>query len=189
MKWLSKLFGSTAKEVVQFQGKFLKIIMSDGRWQWVTRNGCNGACVIVPITRNNEFVLVEQFRYPAGTTAIEFPAGLVADIDKTETARLSAERELEEESGYEAEYMSDGTQMYSSVGLTDEETTAFVAYGCKQVSEGGGDETENITVHIVPRDELHDFLDASRADGKAISSNIYYGLALIDEEIAKGYID
>ena len=188
MKWLNKILGRAEKQVVQFQGKFLKIILSDGRWQWVTRNGCNGACVIVPITRNNEFVLVEQFRYPSNSMAIEFPAGLVADIDKTETARLSAERELEEETGYEAEYMSDGTQMYSSVGLTDEETTVFVAYGCKKVSEGGGDESENITVHLVPRDELHQFLNTQRSMGKAISSNIYYGLALIEDEIASGYL-
>jgi ADP-ribose pyrophosphatase len=163
----------------QFEGKFLKIIMSDNRWQWVTRNGCNGACVIVPITTNDELVIVEQFRYPAGCNAIEFPAGLVADIDKEETALLSAQRELEEETGYLASAMSDGTPMYSSVGLTDEITTVFVAYGCEKVSEGGGDETENITVHTVPVKDFHKWIAEQRAQGKAISSNLYYGISFI----------
>jgi ADP-ribose pyrophosphatase len=168
------------KEEVQFEGKFLKIILSDNRWQWVTRNGCNGACVIVPITKNDELVLVEQYRYPSKCNAIEFPAGLVGDIHEDETPALSAERELEEETGFVAEEMSDGVSMYSSVGLTDEITTVFIAKGCHQVSEGGGDETEDITVHVVPIKDFHIWLNKQRAEGKAISSNIYYGLSLFN---------
>ena len=127
---------------VKYEGKFLKIINTKhekGNWEWVQRNGCNGACVIVPLTTNNELVFVEQYRYPAKANAIEFPAGLVADIDKEETAQLSAQRELLEETGYEAKGMSSGEALYSSVGLTDELTTVFVAVGCEKVAEGGGD--------------------------------------------------
>lgn len=169
------------KEEIQFEGKFLKVLMTDDHWQWVKRKGCNGACVIVPITTDNELVFVEQYRYPTHAQTIEFPAGLVADIDKKETARLSAERELLEETGYQAKVFSTGTSMYSSAGLTDEITTVFVAYGCKKVEEGGGDETENIIVHVVPVKEVHQWIDNMRKEGKAISSNVYYGLSFIGD--------
>lgn len=163
---------------IKFEGKFLKVIKTD-HWEWVQRKGCTGACVIVPLTANNELVLVEQYRYPVKANCIEFPAGLVADIDKEETPQISAQRELLEETGYQAVSMSDGEDMYSSAGLTDELTTVFVAYGCEKVAEGGGDDTEDITVHVVPLEEIYDWINKMRGEGKAISSNIFYGLNFV----------
>jgi len=165
---------------IKFEGKFLQVIKTD-HWEWVQRKGCTGACVIVPLTANNELVLVEQYRYPVKANCIEFPAGLVADIDKEETPQLSAQRELLEETGYKAMAMSAGEDMYSSAGLTDELTTVFVAYGCEKVAEGGGDDTEDITVHVVPVKEIYDWLHKMRDEGKAISSNIFYGLNFVKD--------
>ena len=167
-------------DVIKYEGDFIKIIRTD-HWEWVQRMGCTGACVIVPLTTNNELVLVEQYRYPVKAQCIEFPAGLVADIDKEETPQLSAQRELLEETGYQAIAMSNGEDLYSSAGLTDEISTVFVAYGCQRVAEGGGDETENITVHVVPVNEVYDWIHQMRGEGKAVSSNIFYGLSFIHE--------
>ncbi len=167
-------------DVIKYEGDFIQIVRTD-HWEWVQRKGCTGAAVIVPLTTNNELVFVEQYRYPVKSQCIEFPAGLVADIDKEETPQLSAQRELLEETGYEAQAMSDGEDMYSSAGLTDELTTVFVAYGCQKVAEGGGDDTENIKVHVVPIKEVYKWIHDMRDMGKAVSSNIFYGLSFIHE--------
>ena len=66
----------------------------------------NGAVAMVAITETGNIVLVKQYRYAAGRTFLEVPAG---KIDKGETDPLGAAiRELREETGYTAnniEYM------------------------------------------------------------------------------------
>ena len=66
----------------------------------------NGAVAMVAITETGNIVLVKQYRYAAGRTFLEVPAG---KIDKGETDPLGAAiRELREETRYTAnniEYM------------------------------------------------------------------------------------
>jgi len=52
---------------------------------------------IVPVTTDNQVVLVEQYRFGVGKMTCEIPGGL---IDPGEDAKTSAIRELEEETGY-----------------------------------------------------------------------------------------
>jgi ADP-ribose pyrophosphatase len=55
--------------------------------------------VVIPITPQNEIILVEQYRRGSDTISLELPAG---DIDNNETPEQAALRELQEETGYEA---------------------------------------------------------------------------------------
>ena len=52
---------------------------------------------IVPITKKNLVVLVEQYRFGVGKMTCEIPGGL---IDQDEDSKSAAMRELEEETGY-----------------------------------------------------------------------------------------
>ena len=67
------------------------------------RGGGRGAVMIVPITRDDELVLVRE--YCAGTNDYQlgFPKGL---IDPGETPEQAANRELKEEVGFGAKQMS-----------------------------------------------------------------------------------
>jgi len=56
-------------------------------------------CIIIP-HRNNKFVMIENYRYPADTFSLEFPAG---HIEKDEDIYQAAKRELLEETGYVAQ--------------------------------------------------------------------------------------
>ena len=42
------------------------------------------------------------------------------------------------------------------------------AHGVRRIGEGGGDEHEDINVHLVPRDELPAFVQRKRDEGLAI---------------------
>jgi len=57
--------------------------------------------VIVALTRQDQLLLVRQFRRAAGAITLELPAG---HIDPGETPEQAARRELAEETGYEADH-------------------------------------------------------------------------------------
>ena len=54
-----------------------------------------------------DVILVEQYRVPLGRNCLELPAGLIGDETEGEAAEAAAIRELEEETGYRAERMTD----------------------------------------------------------------------------------
>lgn len=73
-------------------------------WEFVNRLQAKGIVDIVALTNDHRLVLVEQFCHPLRQPVIELPGGLVGD-DPTrsgETVLVSAERELLEETGYQA---------------------------------------------------------------------------------------
>jgi ADP-ribose pyrophosphatase len=163
-----------------FQGRFLSLVSQNG-WEFTTRVGSTGVVAIIACTDDDEVLLVEQFRPPVGKTVIEIPAGLAGDItgSETEAFETAARRELLEETGYAAVSMRELQTGPSSAGLTDELITFFEATGLTKEGEGGGDDSESITVHKIPLTDLRDWLDQQAASGKLIDPKIAAGLWMI----------
>jgi ADP-ribose pyrophosphatase len=169
---------SLAAEVL-FEGHFLRVKKND-RWEYVERCKTSGIVAILAITDNRELILVEQFRVPVNKRVIEIPAGLAGDIagKEAETPSEAAKRELLEETGYEAqrmEYLSEGP---TSAGLSTEVITLFRAHDLKKVSKGGGDESENIQVHVVPLAELQSWIETRRQEGCLVDYKVFAALYL-----------
>jgi ADP-ribose pyrophosphatase len=139
----------------RWQGKFISIKQS-GNWEYVTRNGPQSAVAIVAITDENKVLMVEQFRVPVGEKVIELPAGLAGDVAGSEDEALvsAAQRELLEETGYEAREWTELCASYSTPGLADERIVFFLARGLERAGSGGGDDAEEIEVLEVPLDEV-----------------------------------
>jgi ADP-ribose pyrophosphatase len=161
-------------------GKALRLINRQG-WEFVERRGASGVVGIVAVTADGRLLLVEQFRPPVGCAAIELPAGLAGDVPGQELEELeaAARRELLEETGYEAERLSYLATGPSSAGLTNETVALFLADGLRQRSSGGGDDSENITVHAVPLGEVATWLRRRAAEGKLIDFKIYAALYFV----------
>jgi len=134
-----------------YEGKHLSM-RAVGRWEYATRNTARPAVGIVAITDAGSVVLVEQHRPPVGKKVVELPAGLSGDITGKEDEPLveAAKRELLEETGYVASRWTELLSGYSSPGLTDESITLFLAEGLTREGPGGGDDSEDITVHEAP---------------------------------------
>jgi ADP-ribose pyrophosphatase len=113
-------------------------------------------------------ILVEQYRVPIGRQCLELPAGLVGDQEEGEEIAAAAIRELEEETGYRAERMTDLGRFHASPGMSSEGFTLLRADGLTKVSEGGGVEGEDITVHRVALGELAAFVERKRSEGAAM---------------------
>jgi ADP-ribose pyrophosphatase len=169
------------------EGRFLTLIDKDG-WEYVTRPHVTGIVVLVPITAAREVVLVEQHRRPVGMSVVELPAGMVGDLPghEGESLAVAAHRELVEETGFEAREMVELAAGPIAVGVSDEVVTFFAARGLRRVGPGGGDDSENITVHVVPLDALEGFLADKRAEGLAVDPKIYAGLYLATRAELKG---
>jgi len=136
-------------------GRHLSVVTRDG-WEYATRNTQRPAVGIVAVTDDGRVVLVEQHRPPVNGKVIELPAGLVGDMDgkEQESPVEAAKRELLEETGYTASRWTELACGYSSPGLTDESTVLFLAEGLSKTQAGGGDESEAITIHEIPINQV-----------------------------------
>jgi ADP-ribose pyrophosphatase len=139
-------------------------------WESFERVNCKGIVAIVPVTDDNDVLLIRQFRPPVNGYVVEFPAGL---NDKGETLESAARRELIEETGYSAKESVFLTEGPMSSGSSGEILTAFFARGLEFKGIGQRDETEDIEVLKVPVDKLDDTLSALRSQGDYVDLKIY----------------
>ncbi|NBB92631.1 MAG: NUDIX domain-containing protein [Gammaproteobacteria bacterium] len=158
-----------------YAGRYLQLVERDD-WELVSRR--HRVAVLVAWTPADEILLVEQFRIPVASRTIELPAGLVGDQPGSEQEALldAAGRELEEETGWRAGRLERLMDCPSSAGLTDEIAMFVRASELERVGQGGGDATEDIVVHAVPRREIDDWLAARYEQGFAIDPKIFAAL-------------
>ena len=167
-----------SKVEIMWEGRFVTA-KRDGKWEYVSRSRGIKAAVILAID-DGHVLLVEQYRVPLGKNCIELPAGLVGDHDHNtdEEISVAAVRELEEETGYRAQTMEDCGEFYSSPGMVSESFSLFKAYGLTKVSDGGGVDGENITVHRVALAELDEFVAQKRKEDAGIDVRLLMLLQL-----------
>ena len=83
-----------------------------------------GAVLIIPLLDENTVVLERQYRYPVRQHCYELPAG---KKELGEVSLLTAQRELKEETGYEANDWRSLGSLLPSIGYSDEHIEFFIA--------------------------------------------------------------
>ncbi|MEI7846603.1 MAG: NUDIX hydrolase [Chloroflexota bacterium] len=115
---------------------------------------------IVALTRNQEVVLIKQYRHGVGKVIWEFPGGV---IDPGETPMEAAKRELLEESGFGVVPVSveEDAAKWIDMGPVspnpDNHTNlihTFLALDVEKISHQDLDENEEIDVFLIPLDEV-----------------------------------
>ncbi len=157
------------------EGRFLAL-RRRGRWEFVERVNAYGAAVIVALTPDDRIVLVEQYREPLSAQVIENPAGLAGDQPGEEDILSAARRELLEETGFDADHFELIMTGPSSPGMSSEQLSFVRASGLRRVHAGGGDGSEDITVHLVPMSEACAFLARKLAEGVHVDPRVYAAL-------------
>ncbi|MBR5314615.1 MAG: NUDIX hydrolase [Clostridia bacterium] len=162
------LYEKTLASEVKFDGKIMTVVrdtveLSDGTQSFREVVHKHGGVCIVPLTKDDEVVFVNQFRYPYGQVVKEVPAG---KMEMGEDPLLCGIRELSEETGYYSDnIISLGTQ-YPSPGFTDEILYMYLA---TDVKEGNAhlDEGELVVVEKIPLEKaVNMILDGTILDGK-----------------------
>lgn len=133
------------------QGKFLNlredmVELSNGKTASRLIVEHPGAVAVVPVTQNNEIVMVEQFRKPAEQVMLEIPAG---KLEKGEDPGECAVRELKEETGYTAGTLTKLTSFYTTPGFCDEVIHLYLATGLT-FFEACPDEDEILQSKVIP---------------------------------------
>lgn len=156
-----------------YRGRYLSLVEREG-WEYATRTHPVVA-VLVAWLADNRLLLVEQFRKPVDNRVIELPAGLVGDQGE-ESVISAGHRELIEETGYAAGRLREIMRCPTSAGMTDETVVFLAATDLERVGPGGGDESEDITVHAIGRNRIDDWLQVQIDLGKAVDPKVYNAL-------------
>jgi len=102
---------------------------------------------IIPITGENQVVMVRQYRHGTREVTLEIPGGLVEDSDTPEQA---AARELREETGYEAGSLVSLGSVHPNPAIQNNRCYTFLAQDVAPAGDQQQDEKEDIEVVIVP---------------------------------------
>ena len=129
-----------------------------------------GAVAIIALTPENKLVLVEQYRKALEKSIVEVPAG---KLEKGEEPLTSAERELEEETGYECEKMEHLISFYTAPGFCDELVHVFLAHNIsKKENAAGLDEDEFVELLELTLEEAEQLID----EGKICDAKTAYAV-------------
>lgn len=172
---------ANAATQILYAGNWLTL-KQRGRWEFVERNNPQGAVIIVAVTPGDKVLFVEQYRVPIHQLTIEMPAGLIGDAGHTDDADVmaTARRELEEETGWTCARVVPLHSGPSSAGMSTEMMHFVRALDLRKIGEGGGDETENIAVHEVPRMQAGAWLREMSAKGYSIDPKLFAGLWFLE---------
>ena len=137
--------------------KYLNLFKDENGYCWAERADKARAVSVLPVlkTADGEKILfIREWRPAVGKWIIQLPAGL---IDKGETPRRAAIRELKEETGADALSLTEVAGGFTSAGLTNEYAVMFKA----DVVLNGGQSlqgNEKIKLLPVPREQVKEFV-------------------------------
>jgi ADP-ribose pyrophosphatase len=138
-----------------------------------------GVCIL-PITDDHEVVCIKQYRHAINSRQWELPAGMVDDEEQPPLE--TAKRELEEETGYTAEYWLELGSFYPSPGSTSEEIFLFAAAGLKFTKQNL-ENSEQIEVHKVTMEKLKTLVkDGEFQHGAGLAAILRYKFLTDDEQ-------
>lgn len=125
---------------------------------------------VLPLTPDNDVILVEQYRYGIEKPTLELPGGV---CDAGEKPIETAKRELLEETGFYSDEIHSLGKVSSNPAMLTNYTHFYVAKNCIKNGHQELDEHERIHVHIMP---VQKFLEMVKS-GEIIHSLVVAAVA------------
>ncbi|WP_410766530.1 NUDIX hydrolase [Haloferax sp. DFSO60] len=134
------------------------------------------AVVILPFTPDGDVVVIDEWRQAVGRVNRGLPAGGTEDHD--DDLSEAVQRELTEETGYEAGRVEPLVTVEPANGFANSIHHYFVAYDCTPDGDQNLDFNESIRPTTVEYDELRaNVLAGDLRDGRTVTGLLYYELA------------
>ena len=158
-----------------FAGKIIdvyldKILLPDGRDAMREVVEHDGGVIILAIV-DDDVLMVRQYRHPTGQDLLELPAGT---LEKGEDPAHCAARELEEETGYRPERVSELGRFYATPGYGSEIFYLYLAEGLTPTAQKLDDD-ELLDIERIPFDDAI----ASCFDGRIVDAKTALTLLLL----------
>lgn len=166
------------KRELMYQGAILDIYkdtmqFANGtteEWDFVSHR--KGAAAVLPVLPDGRVILVRQYRNALERETLELPAGCRDSLD--EDTKLTAARELEEETGYRSDQISFLLSLRTTVAFCDEFVDVYLAENLVP-GEQHLDDAESIDVEIYSLDEVCDMIYAGKMqDSKTVAAILAY---------------
>ena len=125
-----------------------------------------GGAVVVPVTDDGKIVMVTQHRFPMNKVLLELPAG---KLNKDENPFVCAVRELEEETGYKSENVTELGSIYTTPGYSTEKLWIYLAKNLKPGNHKREEGEYGMQVFEFSLDEIEKKINNGEiVDGKSI---------------------
>ena len=139
-------------------------------WDFVSHR--MGAAAILPVLPDGKILMIRQYRNALERETLEIPAGCRDSL--TEDTKVSAIRELEEETGYHSNKVSYLLSLRTTVAFCDEFIDVYLAEDLTP-GEQHLDAAESIEVEIYSLDELCEMINQGKIqDSKTVSAIMAY---------------
>lgn len=165
-----------------FKGKIIEVALDDVR---LPDGGTAqrelvfhpGGVSVIAVTPEEKILMVKQFRKPLEKVVLEIPAGKIDPGEGTKP-ELTATRELEEETGYQANSVEFVASMYLSPGFSDELLYVYEAKGLHKVENPRPqDDDEVLELYALTLKEAKAAIKSGEiADAKTIFAVQYWEL-------------
>lgn len=130
--------------------------------------------LILPVTSNQELVLVRQYRHGAGEILLELPAGTFnADEENPQAAAI---RELQEETGYITDKVTYLATLYDNPVKDTNKINLFLAENVTKAGQQQLDVTEEIDVVLIPTSAVMEKIASGEICVAGTVAAIFYGL-------------
>ncbi len=126
---------------------------------------------VIPLTPDEQVVMVEQWRHGTRSVHLETPGGL---MDKGETPEQCARRELLEETGCEASEVLRLATVHPNPAIQNNLQYYVLAMGCHSVAAPALDHAEDIAVRLVPLADVPDMIRAGKITHGIVIGGFYW---------------
>jgi ADP-ribose pyrophosphatase len=142
----------TLDETIPFENRWVRVRLQqvrlpDGReYEYSRVDRPQQGVGIFLLDDGNRLLLEREYRHAVGQVVWQLPGGL---IDEDEPPLRSAQRELREETGYEAETWVELSHFYDNPGLGNASSLLFLARGPRRVAPPAPDHAEWVELQWV----------------------------------------
>lgn len=126
---------------------------------------------IIPITKDNQVIMVEQYRHGIDEITLELPGGLV---DPGEDPKETAKRELEEETGHIANDLIEIGWSHPNPAIQTNKSFCYLAKDVCPSGEQNFDEHEDIHLHFIDLDEIESLINENKITHAVMLCAFYF---------------
>lgn len=114
---------------------------------------------VIAITKDGQFVMEKQYRHAARKISLELPCGV---MEEGETPLEAAQRELLEETGFGGGQWKKLMELSPNPSAMSNMTHCFLAIGVEKIAEQHLDETEELSVLFMTKEEVKRMLNENQ---------------------------
>ena len=126
---------------------------------------------VIPLTSDDQVVMIEQWRHGSRTVELETPGGLMDDGEGIEAA---GQRELLEETGYAPEKLIHLGTVFPNPAIQSNRQHYVLATGCRKVADLNLDHAEDIAVRLVPLRDIPEFIRTGKIQHGIVIGAFYW---------------